>query len=315
MIEQIPIFAPPIVFPPTLAAGEAAKCVLRLEDLLVGYGPLPDVVRITRLVMSNEGAGDYPAGCSGKIDVAVDPHRRFIVPAQFPARERLQPKHPKLLGSLQTYPGRPKLLVQDHSPVIGYRKATDRIIVAPNIYGDFAGTVALYLAFYIESDFGDWPLDPRNVFLQPITATTGSAPQPTHCFRSLIPSIPHGGTKVRVHNNAHEHGCNIVRQSIGIQAAPGSPDMIAPPVPLLCDGVAATLQPSWGEQWREADLVTYPGQSLIINTTVSGAWGFADGGPPSWFSADADSYASAPMLGTIGHQPSRTHCIDCVQVM
>ncbi len=303
MVEQIPIFSAPVVFPATLAAGEAEKCVLKLEDLLVGYGPLPPVVRIVRLVISNEGAGHYPVNCAGKIDVAVDPQRRYLAPAKFPETERIQPRHPKLLGSLQTYPGVPKLLIQDHSPPICYRRGLDRIIVAPNIYGNFDTIIALYLTFYVEAE-GDWPLDPANVFLQDIVESTGAEPQPTHTFHSLVGVSP-GGTKVRVHNSAHKHGAGMISQYVGVQAAPGSPATLAPPVPLLLDGQQSIVMPPWAGHWREAEFNTEPGQPLMIITTLSGAWGYSDVGPPNWWEGNGQS----------GYQASRAHAFDCVQVL
>lgn len=305
MIEQIPVFTPPMVFPATQAGGEGAKCVLRLEDLLVGYGPLPPVVKIVRMVMSNEGAGDDPAGCAGKIDVAVDPRRRYSLPARFPTVERIQPRHPKLLASLQTYPGRKKLVSEYHNPPICYRRDADRIIVAPNIYGNFAATIALYLTFYIESDCGDWSLDPATVYLNDIVASTGASPQPMHTYRTVVGPSP-GGAKVRVHNTAHEHGAGILSQFVGVQAAPGSPATVGQLVPLLLDGQQGIVMPPWAGHWRAADLVTQPGEKIVVITTVSGAWGYTDeGGGPTWWEGNGGS----------GYQPTRTHAFDCVQVI
>lgn len=304
MSEQIPIFSAPITYPATSAGAEAAKCVLKLEDLLVGYGPLPDEFRIRRFVISNEGGLDYPAGCAGNVSVGIDPGRRYITPSRFPAVERVQPRHPKLCGILQMYPGKPKAIVEHFDPPLVYRKGIDRIIVAPNMYVDSTHVAMIYLKWYGES-VGDWPLDPNNVYLNDIVESSGATPAPAHTYRTVVgPS--HGGAKVRVHNTAHKHGAEILSQFVGVQASPGSPATINPSVPLLLDGLGHKLMPPWTGHWREADLITLPGQRLVVITTVNGAWGFTDeGGGPTWWENGS---------GGSGYQATRTHSFDCVQV-
>lgn len=305
MIEQIPIFTPPMIFPATTAGAEAAKCVLRLEDLLVGYGPLPAVVKIVRAMIIDEGGLGYPADCAGNISVGVDPAERYIKRSGFPVVEKVQPREPKLLAMLQMYPGQPKRVVEHFDPPICYRRGCDRIIVAPNMYVNTGYQAEVRLKFYVESECGDWPLDPANVYLNDIVASTGAVAQPMHTYRTVVGPSP-GGTAVRVHNAAHKHGAGIVSQYVGVQAAPGAPATVGDPVPLLLDGQQGIVMPPWAGHWRKADLVTQPGQPLVVITTVNGAWGYADeGGLPTWWEGN----------GLSGYQPSRTHSFDCVQVI
>lgn len=305
MIEQIPIFSAPILFPATSWGAENAKCVLKLEDLLVGYGPLPAIAKIRRFVISNEGGLDYPAGCAGNVSVGIDPGRRYITPSHFPATERIQPRHPKLCGILQMYPGKNKSIIEHFDPPLIYRRGVDSVIVAPNMYVNSSHNAAVYLKWYVESDFGDWPVDPANVYLNDIVASTGDVAQPQHTYRTVVGPSP-GGAEIRVHNTAHEHGAGIVSQFVGIQAVSGSPATIDPPIPLLLNGQQSVVMPPWARHWRRANLSTAAGQFLVIITTVSGAWGYTDeAGGPTWWEGN----------GGAGYQPTRTHVFDCVQVI
>lgn len=310
-MEQVALIAEPFRFAATHDAALAAKRVIYLEDLVpAGYLPLALPARIRRVVLVNEMAGDYPTECAGNITVGVDPGRRYAAAAGFPAVETCLPQLLKLAGSIEFYPGRPKIVRHDHDPAIVYR-AGDGIVVAPEVWGTFACEPFIFLAFNVEAD-GDLPLDPRTVFAQPLYGSSPDAP--SYVYRSATPAIQIGGTEVRVHIGARQHGASLADAAIGVQYGSG-PNMAAEPVPLTFGGAASLSLAAFKGAWSDwVPLATTVGQSLLVDLRVNGPWGFKDGAPAdSWYSG-VNSHASAPMLGNPTLQPNRTHCVDAIQV-
>lgn len=305
-MEQATLIAEPFKFAATHDAALAAKRVIRLEELMpAGYLPLTLPARIVRVVLVNEMAGDYPAGCAGNITVGVDPGGRYCAASGFPAVETCNPALLKLIGSIEFYPGRPKIVRHDHSPPIVYR-AGDGIVVAPEVWGNFGCEPHIFLAFNVEAEC-DFDLHPRTVFAQPLYGSDPVAPP--WVYRSAIP-ITGCGAEVRVHISAREHGCFLADAAIGVQYGSG-PNMAAVPVPLFGPVVLAPFEGVWSD-W--VPLATVAGQKLLVDLRMTGPWAYKLGAPGnSWYSG-VNSHASAAMLGAPVLQPSMTHCVDAVQV-
>lgn len=314
MPEQINLIGTPFQFAASHDVAVLAKRVVRLEDMVpAGYEPLFNesrpVVHIVETLLANEDAGDYPAGCSGNVTMAVDPGGRYVAASGFPAVETCLPQLLKFIGAIEFYPGRSKIVTKACNRV-AYRQG-DRIVIAPEVWGGpHACNPFVFYAIGIEAT-EDLRLDVGTVFAQPLHGS--DATPPAYVYRSRIPTIATGGTQVRVHMAARAHGMVLADAAIGVQAS--GPDMTATPVPLTFGGAASLTLPAFGGCWSDwVPLATAAGQSLLVDLRIAGPWGFKDGAPAeSWYSA-VNSHASATMLGSPAIQAARTHCIDAVQV-
>lgn len=323
MSEPIPLDLPAIDMDGTAASCKAARRVYDLHAdlehggvLPVGDEPPPDEFTISGALLSLQAPWSIPAGFNGRIALFVDPGGRYEREVAFKAGvEDGHPRFLKPIAFLNLVPGtvpfievRPSLI----GPVT-YRRG-DLLCIAPESNDVNVGDIQAFIAPIIESTWGDFRPAPGVVYAIPLNGSSpGGAPA---CFRSLIPSIGEGGDFVRVHV---PEGSMLAAAGIGIQNGTG-PNMVAAPVPLTWGG-----QPA-GTGWSDpAPLATAPGMSLLIDMSIAGAWRFKGvkdeftSSAVSWYS-DADSHASAQMLGNIGSQPgpghpARTHCVDCVKVL
>jgi hypothetical protein len=315
MTELVTLIAPPVDFSGSEASSLAAKRVILLENLLPPeFGPLTGPVKIRGLLIWNQMAGDYPAGCSGDVSVAVDPGKRFITASGFPAVETCDPMFLKCLGVLEFAPGREHGARWTFDPPIVYHPGVDAIVFAPeaNTTGASPPQIAIFQEYYIEAA-GDFALAPGVVFNQALD-TNSNNNSPPCCLRSLIPNIAVGGSQVAVRVTAGDQPLVLSHVGVGIQSGSG-PNMTAAPAAALFNGQPGVTVPAGQSMWGYASLVTQAGQSLVLNFSRPASWKQRSvGSAPSWFAQDADSYGNAAMQGTVIAQANRTHCVDCVMV-
>lgn len=300
MPDLLPLILPEIAFNGGAASVPATRKAYDLHALLpVGYAPLPGEMEIGEVLWSLQAPWVVPAGFYGRVALAVDPGGAYCREVGFVGG--LEDGHPrtlKFLSHMDLTPGSAGFVVVKPAAVT-YRKG-DKLIVAVETNDTNHGTgFEIFAAPRIRHE-GDWPLLPGVVWNVPLNGSaTGDAPP---CYRSLIPNTL-AGSLVRVHVPA---GSVVTKASIGLQAS--GPDMVAAPVPLTWGGLTA------GVGWSDWIRLPQNGMPFLVNLNVTGPWRFKNISPaPSWYS-DADSHASAAMLGSIGAQATRTHCVDCVQV-
>lgn len=308
MTEQNSLLTPPITFLGANSATPPAKRVILLESLLPPtYAPLTLPARIIGCEIWNQMAGDYPAGCSGDVSVALDPGRHYITKAGFPTTENCQPFLLETLGVLEFMPGKSHDTHRPFNPPIVYH-AGDGIVFAPEVGGAAATQFSIYCRFDIEAE-GDFPLLSGIVLDMPSDKeATG-----TYCTRLLIPSIASGGSQVAVHVTAGASGCVLTHMSAGIQASGST--MTATPAQLLFGAAAGVTLPAGGDAWFVGTLATTSGQSLLINAETAGAYPYRDvlpAGVLSWYSTTAN-YNSATMSGAA--TAAHGYVVDCVRVM
>lgn len=294
----------------------ADKRVWLLEDLLPGFVLPASPWSIKRLTLWDQPLGEYPATCSGRISVGVDPCRRYLGQSGFPVVEKCEPQTLKMLGRLEFGPGRAKSIIQDHPLAITYTPGLDAIVIVPEMAAPVGWPSSIFLGFGIEAP--DFVPETGTVFSSALDKDAGG--QPAYCFRSLIPGIGAGGSQVRVRVSSRASGCTITHASIGVQAS--GPTMAAAPAPLTFGGVAALNLAPWSRVWSDwANLTTVAGQSLLVNTSLfnaSNALSYRDstvttGGGCSWWSW-TDSWNVASMASPTV-QPGGQRCVDAVQVM
>lgn len=305
-----------IHIPPLNWIGDGAfKRELRLEDMLPGWTLPPGPTwTIRRLQIWNQPCGTYPPTLDGRASVGVDPKRYYSRNVGFPHVERGLGQTLKPFGKLELAPGRDKSVIHTYYPDgITYRPGLDALIIVGETTGATGFPFSIIVTVDIEAD--DFELDPTTVFSSALDQEAIN--QPGYCFRTLFPNTT-PGTKVRFRIPSHAAGVTLTRASFGVQAAPGSPNMAATPIPALFGGLAAPPRVPWEPVWTDWVPLVQAGVPLLFNASLfapQNSFCFRQETGPScaWFSS-ADSYGSAAMASpTLADKGQRV--VDAVQVM
>lgn len=302
-----------------------------------GYKPLPAALTFEKIQFSLQSSGDpsweVPAGFAGRVAVFVDPDGRYEEEVDYPAQEDGHPRGLIPLGVMPIAPGRANF-IQPQDCLLGPTsfRPGDRLGVAIETNqgpgSPHAGKLLSVFASPVFSAVGRERLlefDTNVVRAVPLNGSYAG----THPFyRSTVPAIRQGGTEIELRFAAREHGMVIVSAGVGVQAAPDSPHMKAPPVPLGFAGAAGAVVPAWTEVFGRASLPLAAGDTVLVDLEFSGCFAFKgvsvpNGSPTpgsrsgrSWYST-ASSRTSATMLGTPMQDygvKQRTYGFDCVRV-
>jgi len=330
--ELVRIVSAPIEFMGSEASSTGQKRNYRLRDLwpagltldTTSANPWPDEIRISEVLVSDQNADAYPPDTRGRISIGPDPLGLYLAESNFgPVEELCWPDVTAYLGHAHFRPGVidawPSLR---HDPEVVMR-SNDLFVVAPEVAGADSRPFQCMFSLGIVSTTGGWKLWPGTVFRSKMTYDRAPVGGQKFCLRSVTPPITAGGTQIRVRLTSWASGMSPARVSIGVQSGTG-PNMVAAPVPMaLAGNPLITLPPHRSEDTDWADLVTAPGDRIIVNISLfsaTNAWaGASRRDRTSWYVVDGqDSYASATMLGSVnvqtGATDGRTHCVDCVQV-
>lgn len=323
MTRPVSLNLPPLDF---MGGGAGFRAALDLWSGILPPGfVLPDEVEFDEILWAMQAPDVVPAGFWGRCFLSVDPANAiapngyYCAESGYPASpEDAKPRSLNFAGrlgdtaSFMLTPGMigPFEVIHKLSRPL-YLRRGDRLLVNAETKNTAAAThFQVFPILRGWNEDGRWPLEPGVVWAMPLNLTTGGGP---FYVRSLIPNIPNGGSQVVVEIATLDQPCTLSHMSVGIQAASGSPNMAATPVPLLFNGQPGITLAAGSSVRATAALTTVAGQSLLVHSSIpSGNWACKNVSPaPSWWASSADSYNAATMAGTITYQPNRTHVVRC----
>ena len=313
MTDLLKLDLPEISFTGANAAAASAKKAYDLHASLgkggvlpFGVKPLPDELVFTDIQFSlqSSGQGDWavPSTFRGRVAVFIDPAGAYCEEVDYPAQEDGPPRGLLPLGFLPIAPGndafisvKPCLM----GPTV-YRRG-DRLCVAVETNDTHADkTFSVFASPIFEAPAGRdrlLELDAGVVRAVPVNNSYAGA-HPVG-YRSLVPCAL-GGSAVTLRWTAREHGMVIQAASIGIQAAPGLPHMVAAPVPILFAGSTGKTIPAYGEILTTTALNVAPGDTLVVHAEFGGCFTRKNAtlSGRAFYTTTAGGHATATMPGT-----------------